>query len=279
MNNFKFDEIGYWSEIKLDIINEYASAYSKIISAQAIPLYHFYIDAFSGAGLNISKQTGEHVQGSPINAIQIHPPFKEYHFIDLDEKKIKFLEDLSGSRNDVFIYHGDCNQILLEQIFPKVKFEDYRRALCVLDPYGLHLSWEVLLTAGKMKTFDIFLNFPIMDINRNALRRDPEETKSDQIDRMNRFWGDDSWRETGYIPSHQMTLLGDLEKEKVTNEVFAEEFRRRLERIAGFRYVPKPIPMRNSRNAVVYYLFFAAHKPAAANIVNDIFKKYADRKN
>jgi three-Cys-motif partner protein len=118
-----------------------------------------------------------------------------------------------------------------------------------------------------------------MDINRNALRRDPEETEPDQIERMNRFWGDNSWRETGYIPSNQMTPFGDLEKEKVTNEVFAEEFRRRLERIAGFRYVPKPIPMRNSRNAIVYYLFFAAHKPAAANIVIDIFKKYADRRS
>lgn len=28
-----FDEIGYWSEIKLDIIREYAQAYSTILSA------------------------------------------------------------------------------------------------------------------------------------------------------------------------------------------------------------------------------------------------------
>jgi hypothetical protein len=30
----KYDEIGYWSEIKLDIVKEYAQAYSTIMSAQ-----------------------------------------------------------------------------------------------------------------------------------------------------------------------------------------------------------------------------------------------------
>ena len=32
-----FDEIGYWSEIKLDIVREYAVAYSTILSAQRNP--------------------------------------------------------------------------------------------------------------------------------------------------------------------------------------------------------------------------------------------------
>jgi len=36
-----YDEIGYWSEIKLDIIREYAYAYSQILSSQTIP--HFII--------------------------------------------------------------------------------------------------------------------------------------------------------------------------------------------------------------------------------------------
>ncbi len=35
--------------------------------------------------------------------------------------------------------------------------------------------------------------------------------------------------------------------------------------------LPEPIPMRNSNGAIVYYLFFAAQQPVAANIVTDIF--------
>jgi len=34
--------------------------------------------------------------------------------------------------------------------------------------------------------------------------------------------------------------------------------------------------MRNSNNAIVYYLYFASQKPIAAHIVKDIFKKYSN---
>jgi hypothetical protein len=37
------------------------------------------------------------------------------------------------------------------------------------------------------------------------------------------------------------------------------------------------MPMRNSRGAVVYYLYFATPKAVAAEIVNDIFEKYKNR--
>ena len=37
-------EIGYWSEVKLDIIQDYAHAYSQILVAQRRPkLKHIYI--------------------------------------------------------------------------------------------------------------------------------------------------------------------------------------------------------------------------------------------
>ena len=75
-----FDEIGYWSEVKLDIIREYAQAYSKILTAQQQPaLHHVYIDAFAGAGIHISKTSGDMVAGSHLNAVNTNPPFREYH--------------------------------------------------------------------------------------------------------------------------------------------------------------------------------------------------------
>src|SRR4030042_438762 len=101
----KFDKIGYWSEVKLDIIKDYAFAYSTIVAG----------------------------------------------------------------RPDVHVHEGDGNDILLKDVFPKVLYKDYRRGLCLLDPYGLDLKWEVVKTAGQMKSIDIFLNFPVADINRNVL--------------------------------------------------------------------------------------------------------------
>ena len=89
MSALKFDTIGYWSEIKLEIIREYAQAYSTILTSNR--LYHVYIDAFAGAGMHVSKTKGEFVPGSPLNALAIKPPFKEFHLIDLNSKKTQQL--------------------------------------------------------------------------------------------------------------------------------------------------------------------------------------------
>ena len=120
----QFDEIGDWSEVKLDIVREYATAYSTILSRKN--LAHIYVDAFAGAGQHISRTSGEWVRGSPSNALRIVPPFREYHFIDLDAAKVDYLEQIAGTRSDVNLYEGDCNRILMEQIFPTLKYESFR---------------------------------------------------------------------------------------------------------------------------------------------------------
>jgi three-Cys-motif partner protein len=270
----KFDEIGYWSEIKLDIVKDYASAYSRILAAQTKPaLHHVYIDAFAGAGVHISKATGEYVLGSPVNALLVQPPFREYHLIDVDRQKMGVLRQLTAGRPDVHLHEGDCNRVLLEQVFPTVRWEQYRRALCLLDPYGLHLNWQVMATAGRMRSVDMFLNFPVADMNRNVLWRHPEGVDAADLQRMNEFWGDESWRDVAYTTTRD--LFGHPEKED--NAVVAEGFRQRLLHVAGFKHVPEPLPMRNSKGATVYYLFFASQKPTAEHIVTDIFNKYRQR--
>ncbi|MBI3462409.1 MAG: three-Cys-motif partner protein TcmP [Planctomycetes bacterium] len=270
----RFDEIGYWSEIKLDIVKEYVKAYSTILTAQRTPsLHHVYIDAFCGAGIHLSKTTQEFVLGSPRNALLVEPPFREYYFIDLDGKKVRALRSVVGNRPDVRILEGDCNQILLQEVFPKVRYEDYRRALCLLDPYGLDLNWEVLATAGRMRTIDLFLNFPVMDMNRNTLWRNPDSVPPRGIERMNAFWGDDSWRKAAYKPTPLFTEI----EEKADNKEIADAFRRRLRQSAGFARVLEPLPMRNSTGAVVYYLFFASQRQVAEDVVQDIFDKYRQR--
>ena len=221
----------------------------------------------------MSKSTNKFVPGSPLNALLIRPPFKEFHLIDLDAKRVESLQKQVGERKDVHIYQGDCNEILLRKVFPQLLYSAYRRGLCLLDPYGLHLDWEVIQKAAEMKSIEIFLNFPVLDMNRNVLWRDPEGVTEKQVSRMDRFWGDSSWHEIVY--RRDTTLFNTPEKQ--SNEVLVEAFRKRLRKVAGFARVPSPMPMRNSTGAIVYYLFFASHKNPAEHIVLDIFKKYENR--
>ena len=270
----KYDEIGYWSEVKLDIVREYASAYSVILSARNNPsFHHIYIDAFAGAGVHLSRKTGEFVPGSPVNALAIHPRFKAYYFIDLDGDKFDSLKRITANIPTAHLFHGDCNSILLKEVFPNCLYADYRRALCLLDPYGLHVDWEVIHAAGQMKSFEVFLNFPVADMNRNVLWNDPRSVSEEQAKRMSKYWGDDSWKSAAY-DTHG-NLFGF--QEKTDNIAIARAFQSRLKDVAGFNYVPDPIPMRNKNNAIVYYLFFASQNTTGARIVEQLFGKYRNR--
>jgi three-Cys-motif partner protein len=261
------DELGPWSINKLEIMQKYAEAYGRIINT--FRLHPVYIDAFSGCGSHVDKTTGEPLEGSPLRALDVKPGFEEFHFIDIDGDKLDALRAVVGDRADVFLYNEDANEALL-RIIPEVKYSEYKRALCVLDPYGLDVDWQVLVASAKQRTVEIFFNFSIMDINRNILRRDRDTVSQKQYDRMMRAWGDESWKDDLFSTSSN--LFGD--SEKVDNWTVAKAFRKRLHDVAGFDYVPEPVAMKNSRNTVLYFWFFASQNRTGAKIANDIFKRY-----
>ncbi len=267
-----YDRIGHWSLVKHDIIKQYATAYSRIISTQKNPsLYHIYIDAFAGSGQHRLKDTGEFVPGSPLIALDIKPPFREYHFIDFNPAKVNQLLLTTAGRQDTYIYYGDCNKVLLDEVFPKVRWKDLKRGLCLLDPYGLHLNWEVVQVAGQMGSMDLFINFPIADINRNVLRRNSDTIHPSSIERMTKYWGDDSWKKE--FSTGQSSFFGWQIKQD--NDTIAKVFQKHIHTVAGFKHVSKGLPMRNSRGAIIYYLFFASQKQVAINIIKDIFNKHS----
>jgi three-Cys-motif partner protein len=211
----------------------------------------------------LSKRTGAQIEGSPARALKIVPPFDGFYFIDLDPGKAAYLRNLCTGRPNVHIETGDCNITLTRKLLPSIQYENYKRALCLLDPYGLHLDWEVMRQAGRSRAVDMFLNFPVMDMNRNAIWRNPEQVPQDGFERMTRFWGDTSWKQVAYAESNQYKLFSAPDLIKQDNDVIVAAFRKRLQEVGGFAFVPEPLPMKNDRNAVVYYLFFASHKPVA----------------
>lgn len=164
------------------------------------------------------------------------------------------LRRLAADDRRVVVHDGDCNKVLLRDVFPLCRFDRYRRALCLLDPYGLNVNWEVLRTAGEMGSVEVFYNFMIMDANMNVFMKDSSKVTPEQAARMDAVWGDGSWRSAAY--RKEPGLFGDIEEK------------------AGFAFVPQPIPMRNEKGAVIYYLYFASPDKTGAKIVSEIFDKY-----
>jgi three-Cys-motif partner protein len=102
--------------------------------------------------------------------------------LDLNRDKAAYLQKLCDGRSDAEIINDDANSYL-RTLLPTIQYHFFKRALCVLDPYGLHLDWDIIELAGRSRAVDMFLNFPVMDMNRNAIWRNQEKAPQDDLSR------------------------------------------------------------------------------------------------
>ncbi len=275
------DVIGRWSEEKLDLLAKYLKAYSVIMNNQkAIWLRdYYYIDAFSGSVKPRAKDEERYIDGSPIRALQTEPKFDGYWFIDVNPQRIKRVEKLREDfpNQTIEAYRGDCNDVLCNEIIPKIPYSSKKRAFVFLDPYGLQVDWNTVQELASTKTCDIFVNFSIMGVTRRLPRDqnpDPEFVK--QIDQVmgNTEWINQIYRKS---PVTQLDLFdsaaeSSLSREKINAEWLASLYTEQLRSL--FPHVSRPVLMRNSTNSVLYALCLASHKPTAIKITNDIFDRY-----
>ena len=97
---------------------------------------------------------------------------------------------------------------------------------------------------------------------------------------MNKFCGSEEWQEIFYEEDKKMGFFRDpddlyLIKIVDSNIRLGDWFRKeRLEKAAGFKFVPEPVLMRNSKGGPLFFLFFASHNEKGGKIVSDIFNKY-----
>lgn len=261
------DEVGSWTETKLKIIEAYAKEYSKILANNH--LYYIYVDGFAGAGKHFRKGSNTIISGSPKRVLDIIPPFNEYHFVEIEDIKVTELMSIVQNRPEAKVYKGNCNEILPKVIFPTITFSNKKRGFCLIDPYGLDLEWQVIKKAGEMGTVDLLINFPIMDINRNILRNTVDNISQNNVKRMCNYWGDDSWKAVAY--DAYQNLFGLPMRIPYAGNKLRDRFNERLHSLAGFKYVAKPLRMRNVKHSTVYYLFFASQKEVAVKIMQYIF--------
>ena len=270
LSDIELDRLNPWSKVKHEIIEKYAGAYTTILHNQRYLKRYVYIDAFAGAGVAVDAESDEFIAAGALRALNVEPRFTEYHFIELNPDKVTVLEEVSRHRRGVQVHSGDYREIL-PALLSRCRYEDFARGLCLLDPYGLSVDYALLKEIGSMETIEIFFNFMLVGANRNVLWNvDPARIKPDRAALMTRVWGHDRWVDELY--DRTPGLFGDI-RTKVSNERVGEAYRRRLIE-AGFKYVPRPIPMKNRVNAPVYYLFFASPNKTGAAIVEQIFNKY-----
>jgi len=172
---------------------------------------------------------------------------------------------------NIQIKQGDCNTIIVSEIITEIRFENFNRGIIFLDPFGMDIEWQTIERIADTKALEIFLNFPVMAINRSVLMKHAYKLKPEQIESMNLFWGSPDWRVDLYeeVP----TLFGpEVKKIPQTGKSLGKLFTSRLNEV--FPEVSKPLVMTNSKNAPLYCLIFAGHKESGKKIAQNIFSRF-----
>lgn len=279
--NRKEDIIGAWTEDKLQLLYKYLQAYSTIMNRQKkwLKAYH-YIDAFAGSGKPKAKSDLErYIDGSPRLALQCIPKFDYYWFVELESWRTEKLDELKREFpiSRINILQGDCNELLVNTIVPKISYKNKERGLVFLDPFGLQVELKTVEALASEKTFDVFVNFPLMAITRQ-LKHD--ERPSGQIKALiDKILGNTEWIDYLYKQSPQLNLFGepDLERNVIRAEWLARIYSEKISEF--FAYVSNPVIMRNTKNSPLYALFLMSHNKTGVNIANDIFGRFERLRN
>ena len=230
---------------KHEILRRYLQAWAPILSQGNFP-HLVIVDGFAGPGRH-SK--GE--EGSPLVAIKAvieQPrPIKakiDFHFIELDERRSNHLSsEIAALRlpaNVTTQVHGKRS---FQEAFPEVwnKYANRRPPTFVfIDPFGFKIPFSYVAKIFKASSCEVLITFMFEEINRFL-------SQSQQPDNFDELFGCRDWRDgiNISVPSERLKFLHDL-------------YQRQLTQAAGAKFV-RSFGMRNERNSMDYFLFFATN--------------------
>lgn len=180
-------EVGPWAVLKLAILEYYVSLYTTII--KKIFKRAYYLDLFSGPGLNHIAGTSTVILGSPLIADRIPNTQKKFDKLLLIEQNRPYSRALATLLPDAIVINRDVNAGGLEEAFKSIPADV--SCLAFVDPEGLELQWSTLkLLLGKW--CDAIINFQISGVRRTAGLAPTSPSCSETLDK---FFGTDKWKE------------------------------------------------------------------------------------
>lgn len=242
------------------------------------PFRTAYIDAFAGTGYRALRQTDEEsnllfpdlaeeapqglLEGSARLALEIHPRFDRYIFIEKDRDRCNELErlkeELPALASDISIQQGDANEVIQDLCRKNWKSH---RAVLFLDPYGMQVEWATIEKIAKTGAIDLWLLFPLgIGVNRLLPRSGqiPEGWRT----RLDLLLGSDDWYQAFYQEETTTDLFGQ-EQTKIVKagvETIGGYFIDRLKSVFP-GVAPKPKVLMNSMNCPLYLFCFAVGSP------------------
>ncbi|MGA2681859.1 MAG: three-Cys-motif partner protein TcmP [Candidatus Bathyarchaeia archaeon] len=190
---------------KLLLLGQWADLYSKIINKNFQSHNYRFVDLLAGAGkTRIEEVKGKLIKGSvfAVDTFAEMYPFSKYVLVENNREKneaLKIRTSVFGEKCEIL--KKDCN-LVAEEIFANYPYHN----LVFIDNEGFDAEWKTLETVMKAKA-DIIINYPTA-----MFRRVPSVSE----EKLNRFFGDESWRIAKYARKQSLEIY--MEKLKKAYE-------------------------------------------------------------
>ncbi|MEM6258984.1 MAG: three-Cys-motif partner protein TcmP [Planctomycetota bacterium] len=249
-------EVKFHSRDKHYYLQRYLYAFSTSMQRWK---YRYYVDLFSGAGIERVKDFGLD-WGPPLVAAQVPKPFTQMFFNDLDKKKSDALRQRLVAHPQPLqpVVYNEEADVAVKRIVTSIPKQG-SLTLVFIDPYGLHISFDSIRLLSQRR-IDIIIFFPDrIDALRNWNEYYLDQDKSN----LDSFLGTDLWRSV--LP--------------VTNpESHAEALRKIYEnqlKTLGFNAFDY-LRIRSKENKPLYRLIFATSHPMGLNLWRNIAQRESD---
>lgn len=284
---------GGWTVEKLARLRAYLQAYAIALKNQKFD--RIYIDAFAGTGYRNQaalrdnqsslfedfQESDRLMKGSARIALEIEPRFNRYIFIEKDRRKFESLSesiesDYPDRIKDVEFLNEDANSAI-PRLCKTIDWSWRNRAVVFLDPFGMQVDWTTIEEIARSQAIDMWYLFPAF-IGR--LLKHSGAIPEEWALRLDLCLGARDWREEFYPTStipDLFTASREVHEREFDEAKVEQYFTRRLHSI--FAAVGKrALPLKNSRNALMYLLFFACNgnekaRTLALKLANNILKK------
>lgn len=265
---------GLWTEQKLNIVEKYLKSFTTALKDQTFNL--MYIDAFAGTGLIAARDDGparlilplkrarrEFLEGSALRAMRIkNKRFDRLIWIEQDIDNYTALCRIRDEHNDdrIQVYNTDANDFLSKHYFNSTQW----RGVLLLDPFGTQVQWATIERIARLRMLDMWILFPVWTIERMLPRTKIVPGKSGCLEgRLNAVYGCDAWN--GLYRNETRLSLFDSHREIAWRERGARGltaiYKNRLRDLFGSRFLDQSLPLKNSKNRVLFELMFCVGHP------------------
>jgi three-Cys-motif partner protein len=260
---------GFWTEHKLDVLGDYLTAFTRASKAAGKTVY---LDLFAGQVENVSRTTGEVIEGSPIRALKTDPALSVVALFEMPARaaaiKMRLTRDFPG--RDLRVYAGDCNETI-DQALKDLGGLSWAPTFTFIDQESTEIRWTTLEKlahhkAGKKWKVELWMLFADPQLPRAlGVKKKIDEKFAASMDDM---YGTGLWR-IAYQARRDNLLSPEELRHELTNLM-----RWRLERDLGYKYTHS-FELLNNNGGPIYSMIFATDNPTGDKIMSHIYGKAA----